>query len=123
MIVETLSCTDNAATLLNLDITQDVFGLDVFKVSGIEVTETEVKIHVLLNRTGAIQTGEGGEKKNAPINGLLKLYGGATPQTKDILNATMMTDADFGEGDTATITYPRDGGVRFFRPVIEAKAD
>lgn len=111
------------AYLLNLDITQDMFGLDVFKVSGVEVTETEVRIHVWLNRIGAIQVGNGGGTKNAPINGILRLYGGTTPQTKDLLNATVMTDANFSEGNTATITYPRNGGARFFRPIIESQAD
>lgn len=109
------------AYLLNLDITQDVFGLDVFKVSGIEVTETEVKIHVWLNRTNAIQTNDVGGKRDAPINGMLKLYGGTTPQTKELLNTTMVTDANFAEGDTATIIYPQSGGMKFFRPVIEAQ--
>ena len=111
------------AYLLNLDITQDVFGLDVFKVSGVEVTETEVRIHVWLNRIGAIQVDNGGGTKNAPINGILRLYGGTTPQTKDLLNATVMTDANFSEGNTAAITYPRNGGARFFRLIIESQAD
>lgn len=111
------------AYLLNLDITQGTFGLAVFKVSGVEVTETEVRIHVLLNRAGAIQTDDAGGRRDAPINGMLRLYGGTTPQTKELLNATMMTDANFAEGDTATIVYPRSGGATFFRPVIEARAD
>lgn len=111
------------AYLLNLDITKEVFGLEAFKVSGVEVTEDEVKIHVWLNRTSAIQASHAGEKRDAPINGILKLYGGNTPQTKDLLNATMMTDADFANGDTATIIYPRSGSAKFFRPVIGARAE
>ena len=108
------------AYLLNLDITQDAFGLGMFKVEGIEVTETEVKIQVGLNRVGAVQTNQSGEKRNAPINGILKLYGGETPQAKNILNATRVTDANFGESNTATFTYPRNGSAKFFRPAIEA---
>ena len=111
------------AYLLNLDITKDVFGLDVFKVSGIEVTETEIKIHVWLNRTNAIQASHAGEKRDAPINGILKLYGGSTPQTKELLNATMIIDADFSDGDTATIVYPRSGNAKFFRTVIGTRTE
>ena len=111
------------ACLLNLDITQDVFGLDLFKVSGVEVTETEVRIHVWLNRTGAIQVGNDDVKRNAPINGILKLYGGTVPQTKDLLNAAIMTDSNFADGDTTTIIYPRSGNARFFRPVIESRTE
>lgn len=58
--------------------------------------------------------------RNAPINGILKPYGGVLPNDKVILNATMVTDADFGNGDTATLTYPRSGGAKFFRAAIEA---
>ena len=60
---------------------------------------------------------------NAPINGVLKLYGGELPNEKTILNATKVTDADFGDGDTAVLEYPRSGGARFFRAVIEAPCE
>jgi len=92
-------------------------------VSGIEVTETEIKIHVWLNRTNAIQASHAGEKRDAPINGILKLYGGSTPQTKELLNATMIIDADFSDGDTATIVYPRSGNAKFFRTVIGTRTE
>ena len=111
------------AYLLNLDITQDVFGLEMFKVLGVEVTETEVRIHVWLNRIGAIQVDNDGRKQNAPINGTLRLYGGTTPQAMNLLNATMVTDASFATDDTVTISYPRSEDAKFFRPVIETPLD
>ena len=110
------------AYLLNLDLTKDGAGLVKFSVSGIEVTETEVRIAVRLDRIGPMQA-EGGSLRAAPINGVLKLYGGESLQEKTLLNATEVTGANFGDGDTATFTYPRSGGARFFRPVIEFPVD
>ncbi len=108
----------NDAYLLNLDISQSEFGVGVFKVTGIEVTEAEVRVSVTLNRTGAIQVSHDGERRDAPINGLLKLYGGETPDGRTLLNATAITDANFGSGDTEVFTYPRSGSAKFFRPAI-----
>ncbi len=110
------------AYLLNLDLTKDGAGLVKFSVSRIEVTETEVRIAVRLDRIGPMQA-EGGSLRAAPINGVLKLYGGESLQEKTLLNATEVTGANFGDGDTATFTYPRSGGARFFRPVIEFPVD
>jgi len=111
------------AYLLNLDLTKDGSGLVEFKVSEIEVTDTEVHIKVQLNRVGPMQTNDGGEMRNAPLNGILKLYGGVSPQDKTILNATEVTNANFLDGDSATFIYPRSGGAKFFRCVIELPAN
>ena len=117
--VATMGLDDfNGAYLLNLDISQSEFGLGMFKVTGIEVTESEVRISVTLNRTGAIQVSRDGTSRDAPINGLLKLYGGESPSDRTLLNATVITDANFGSGDTEVFTYPRSGAARFFRPAI-----
>ncbi len=106
------------AYLLNLDISQSEFGLGVFKVTGIEVTEDEVRISVTLNRAGAMQVSRGGASHDAPINGLLKLYGGESPSDRTLLNATVITDDSFSSGDTEVFTYPRSGPARFFCPAI-----
>ena len=108
----------NDAYLLNLDISQSEFGLGMFKVTGIEVTEDEVRISVTLNRAGAMQVSRGGASRDAPINGLLKLYGGETPDDRTLLNATVITDDSFSSGDTEVFTYPRSGSARFFCPAI-----
>jgi len=111
------------AYLLNLDLTKDGAGLVSFNVIDIDVTETEVLIKVRLNRAGTMQKGkDGGGMADAPINGVLKLYGGNSPLDKNLINATKVTDADFGDGDTALFSYPRSGGVKFFRPAIEVPA-
>ncbi len=107
------------AYLLNLDLTKDGAGLVTFKVSEIDVGETDVTIKVRLDRAGTMQTSDAGDTRDAPINGILKLYGGNSPTERVLLNATEVTDANFGDGDTATFTYPRSGGAKFFRPVIE----
>ncbi len=106
------------AYLLNLDISQSEFGLGMFKVTGIEVTEDEVRISVTLNRAGAMQVSRGGASHDAPINGLLKLYGGESPGDRTLLNATVITDDSFSSGDTEVFTYPRSGPARFFCPAI-----
>ena len=108
----------NDAYLLNLDISQSEFGLGMFKVTGIDVTENEVRVTVVLNRTGAVQVANGNEHKDAPINGFLKLFGGETPTERTLLNATIMTDANFGSSDTEVFVYPRSGSAKFFRPAI-----
>ncbi len=108
----------NDAYLLNLDISQSEFGLGKFKVTGIDVTESEVRISVILNRTGAVQVSRGNECHDAPINGILKLYGGESPNDKTLLNATIITDANFGSGNTEVFVYPRSGSAKFFRPAI-----
>ena len=108
----------NDAYLLNLDISQSEFGLGMLKVTGIEVTENEVRISVTLNRAGAIQVSRGGTSHDAPINGLLKLYGGETPGDRTLLNATVITDDSFSSGDTEVFIYPRSGPARFFCPAI-----
>ena len=111
------------AYLLNLDLTKDGARLVSFNVIDIDVTETEVLIKVRLNRAGTMQKGkDGGGMADAPINGVLKLYGGNSPLDKNLINATKVTDADFGDGDTASFSYPRSGGVKFFRPAIEVPA-
>ena len=111
------------AYLLNLDLTKDWFGLVTFRVSGIDVTETEVHVRVQLSRAGSMQTEDGGAMRNASINGILKLYGGELPHEKRLLNATKVSNASFGEGDTAIFTYPRSGTAKFFRPVISGGGD
>ena len=111
------------AYLLNLDLTKDGAGLVSFRVSEIEVGETDVVIKVRLDRTGTMQTSADGESRDASINGILKLYGGDSPTERVLLNATKVTDANFGEGDTATFTCPRSGGAKFFRPVIEVPSN
>ena len=117
--VATMRLADfNDAYLLNLDISQSEFGLGMFKVTGIEVTEDEVRVSVTLNRAGAIQVSSGGTNRDAPINGLLKLYGGVTPDDRTLLNATVITDDSFSSGDTEVFTYPRSGPARFFCPAI-----
>lgn len=117
--VATMGLSDfNDAYLLNLDISQSEFGLGMLKVTGIEVTEDEVRIAVTLNRAGAIQVSRDGTSRNAPINGLLKLYGGETPSDRTLLNATVITDDSFSSGDTEVFTYPRSGSARFFCPAI-----
>lgn len=117
--VATMRLADfNDAYLLNLDISQSEFGLGMFKVTGIEVTDDEVRISVTLNRAGAIQVSHGGTNRDAPINGLLKLYGGETPSDRTLLNATVITDDSFSSGDTEVFTYPRSGPARFFCPAI-----
>ena len=117
--VATMGLADfNNAYLLNLDISQSEFGLGMFKVTGIEVTEDEVRVSVTLNRAGAIQVSHGGTNRDAPINGLLKLYGGVTPDDRTLLNATVITDDSFSSGDTEVFTYPRSGPARFFCPAI-----
>ena len=117
--VATMGLADfNDAYLLNLDISQSEFGLGMFKVTGIEVTEDEVRVSVTLNRAGAIQVSSGGTSRDAPINGLLKLYGGVTPDDRTLLNATVITDDSFSSGDTEVFTYPRSGPARFFCPAI-----
>lgn len=108
----------NDAYLLNLDISQSEFGLGMFKVTGIEVTEDKVRVSVTLNRAGAIQVSRDGASRDAPINGLLKLYGGETPSDRTLLNATVITDDSFSSGDTEVFTYPRSGSARFFCPAI-----
>lgn len=107
------------AWLLNLDLRQDNFGLDEFKVSGVDVMETVVRITVKLKRTGAMKSGSA----DAKINGSLMLYGGAKPGNAasapaNLLNVTPVTNADFGDGDTAVFEYPIGGGAKFFRPAI-----
>ena len=107
------------AWLLNLDLRQENFGLDEFKVSGIDVTDTKVRITVKLGRTGAMKSGSA----DAKINGSLILYGGAKPGNAapvpaNLINVTPVTNADFGDGDTAVFEYPIDGGAKFFRPAI-----
>ena len=117
--VATMGLDDfNDAYLLNLDISQSEFGLGMFKVTGIEVTDDEVRVSVMLNRTGAIQVSRDGTSHDAPINGLLKLYGGETPSDRTLLNATVITDDSFSFGDTEVFTYPRSGSARFFCPAI-----
>jgi len=102
------------AWLLNLDLTKENSGLVEFKVSGIEVTETDVRVSVRLDRRGTLAS---------KINGTLRLYGGAAldgavPRPANLLNDTPVTNADFGDGDTAVFVYPRSGDAKFFRPVI-----
>lgn len=109
---------NDAYYLLNLDISQSEFGLGMFKVTGIEVTEDKVRVSVTLNRAGAIQVSRDGASRDAPINGLLKLYGGETPSDRTLLNATVITDDSFSSGDTEVFTYPRSGSARFFCPAI-----
>jgi hypothetical protein len=117
--VTTMGLNDfNDAYILNLDISQSEFGLGMFKVTGIDVTENEVRVTVVLNRTGAVQVANGNEHKDAPINGFLKLFGGETPTERTLLNATIMTDANFGSSDTEVFVYPRSGSAKFFRPAI-----
>lgn len=98
------------AWLLNLDLREEPLGSGALKVSGIEVTETEVKVSVKLERTGAMQ--------NAAINGVLKLYGGTSLDVMAPLNETPVTNEDFASGDAALFVYPRSGGAKFFHPVI-----
>ncbi len=103
------------AWLLNLDLMQENAGLVAFKVSGIEVTETDVRVSVRLERRGALAS---------KINGTLRLYGGATLdgtalRPANLLNVTPVTNADFGDGETAVFVYPRSGDAKFFRPAIE----
>ncbi len=106
----------DTAYLLNLDLRRETYGLSEFKVSGIEVTDSAVKIAVTLVRTGAMAA-DGGD---APINGLLKLYGGEKPGDKTLLVATSLEGGDFAGGSTAVFTFPRSGNAKFFRPSIVA---
>ena len=101
------------AWLLNLDLREEPLGSGALKVSGIEVTETEVKVSVKLERTGAMQ--------NAAINGVLKLYGGTSLDVMAPLNETPVTNEDFASGDTALFVYPRSGEAKFFRPAIRQR--
>ncbi|MBP5510877.1 MAG: chitobiase/beta-hexosaminidase C-terminal domain-containing protein [Kiritimatiellae bacterium] len=103
------------AYLLNLDLMQDGFGYQ-FKVTGIFSDATNVTVDVTLERAGALQSA--GENK--PINGVLKLYGGKTPEgITNFLREAVFNNATFKDGnDTARTTFVQDGTNTFFKAVI-----
>ena len=106
------------AYLCNLEITNDVRGVD-FRVSGIRVGAETVEIDVTLVRAGAVMEGAAA----APINGVLRFYGADTVAefhdgTAESVSSMTLVDGDFGEGDTATATFPKNGKT-FFKAKIE----
>lgn len=108
------------AWLLNLDLREESSAQGALKVTGIEVTETEVRITVKLERAGAMKAA--GDVKDAAINGVMRLYGGtALGGAMAPLNETPVTNEDFADGDTALFVYPRGGGAKFFRPAIRQR--
>jgi len=102
------------AWLLNLDLTADSPALVSFSITGIDVTDSDVKVNVALVRTGVME--------DAEIKGVLRLYGGENPGDIDLLTATPIVESDFGfgSGDSTTLTFPRSGSAKFFRAVISA---
>lgn len=106
------------AYLCNLEITNDVRGVD-FLVTGLRVGAETVEIDVTLARVGAVMDGA----SPAPINGVLRFYGSDTVAafqdgTAEPVSSTTLVDGDFGEGDTATATFPKNGKT-FFKAEIE----
>ena len=89
------------AYLCNLDITKDGADAD-FEIVGFRVTGDGVEVDVSLVRTNAVKLGG----VDAPINGVLRFYGAATPAAlrgggAQPLAATV-SGGDFGDGETAT---------------------
>ena len=108
----------DTAYLCNLEVTNDVRGVD-FRVSGIRIGAEAVEIDVTLVRSGVVMNGTSA----APINGVLRFYGADTVAafndgTADPVSSTTLVDGDFGEGDTATATFPKNGRT-FFKAAIE----
>ena len=91
------------AYLCNLDITKDGADADL-EIVGFRVADDGVEVDVSLVRTNAVKSGG----VDAPINGVLRFYGAATPAAlrgggAQPLAATV-SGGDFGDGDTATAT-------------------
>lgn len=106
------------AYLLNLDLTNAERGY-TFEVVGIDARGTEVVVTARLVRSGAVQSSGG---KNAPINGVLRLYGSKTPEKNGFapMADAVVSDTTFAFGETATLTLSKSGENRFFHAVIAA---
>ena len=104
------------AYLLNLDVTDGGRGYS-FEVTDCDATGENVVVTVRLVRTGAVQASGGGD---APINGVLRLYGSATPAASGFapIAAATVSDATFANGGTATLTFGKDESIRFFKACI-----
>ena len=103
------------AYLLNLDVTNAGRGY-TFEVTSCDASGENVVVTVRLVRTGAVKKGVA----DAPINGVLRLAGSMTLLEggfAPIAEATV-SDENFANGDTATLSLPKVGAVRFFRPTI-----
>ena len=103
------------AYLLNIDFTKGDFTYE-FAVTGITVKDSNVEIKVTLKRNGTPGP-DGGE-----INGTLNFYGAATLEAfknaPSKLGTATFDNGTFGNGDTATATFPK-GGNKVFRSKIE----
>jgi hypothetical protein len=103
------------AYLMNIDFTKGDFTYE-FDVTGITVDETSVKIEVVLKRYGT--PGPDG----AEINGTLNFYGASTldafKNAPSKLGTATLDNGTFGNGDTATATFPK-GDNKFFNSKIE----
>lgn len=106
------------AYLLNLDLTNAERGY-AFEVVGIDARGADVVVTARLVRSGAVQSSGG---KNAPINGVLRLYGSKTPEKNGFapMADAVVSDATFASGETATLTLSKSGENRFFHAVIAA---
>jgi len=106
------------AYLLNLDLTNAERGY-AFEVVGIDARGAEVVVTARLVRSGAVQSSGG---KNAPINGVLRLYGSKTPEKNGFapMADAVVSDATFASGETATLTLSKSGENHFFYAVIAA---
>ena len=103
------------AYLLNLDVTDGGRGYS-FEVTDCDATGENVVVTVRLVRTGAVQKSGG----DAPINGVLRFYGSATPAASGFapIAAATVSDATFANGGTATLTFGKDESIRFFKACI-----
>ena len=108
--------TFEEAYLLNLDVTDGGRGY-AFEVTDCDATGENVVVTVRLERTGAVQKSGGGD---APINGVLRLAGSATPASDGFapIAAATVSDATFANGCTATITFGKSESIRFFKACI-----
>ena len=109
----------NDAYLLNVDVAGD--RSYTFKITGVDVTASEVVIDVELMRPGKLEQ---------PINGVLKFYGAQTlaefkAGTAEPVASTTIVDDDFSEGDTATATIQLEGETppAFFNAKIDERAE
>ena len=122
-VIRTLTSDQFArAYLLNENIMNASYNVDgwgSFKITDIDVGASAVTVKVKLVRNFAVMDGA----KAAPINGTLKVYGGANvtginTQINDDDYKLNDNDLHFRDGEEATFIIDK-GAIKFYKAVIE----
>ena len=120
-VVKTLTSEQFAkAYLLNeniMDANYLVDGWGSFKVTGIDVGETDITVTVELVRNFAVMDGD----KKAPINGVLRFEGAELLGRFETVGAKEVYDEDFSGGSTVEVVFVKSAGgkeYKFFKAKI-----